>query len=1053
MRLVPGMKKALLIWLLLQLTVSASASGRVTVEQLSRVVVSSHEKPDSKIADRLFGLELTERLNDAKLAEFLTALPGPKSRRALVALADQATFLDPPPAEIPTQPAPTLEQQRAITAKAVDYIKSTLSLLPNLFASRDTISFQDTPAVLKGGGLSAPSGTFVPAQPLHPVSRSTRTVTYRDGQEIAEAPADKQGASASRITGLTTSGEFGPILIAVFSDLPQGHLAWSHWEQGAANPVAVFRFRVPVGASHYQVKFCCVDGRVFEHSTAYHGEVIVDPADGTILRLTLISDLSKSDPIAKAELMVEYGPVELGKQKYFCPIKSVSLSVASMQIAPQKPFSGGVLPSTRGAVQIEVQDNSSADELPQTLLNEVIFNQYHLFHSESRILTADNSESGSAPGAAVNAASTQSLSSVANPNQQPSLTNENPEPAASATAAVAKADDAAPVVLSSTAPAPAPEPPAPPPTPEISVAAPADLPKTPAAPAPASTEAKFSLRVSTRLVDVSITAYDRKGKPVTDLTRDDFVISDNGKKQNPRSFSHATTVSAGPEIPAISDKPVLYSNRLDATSLAQPAGVPAPENSTLILLDATSLGISDLAAARERILGFLDKLPASEPVGLYIRAGYGFRVLAEGTTDHAALISALKGWTPTAQDLALAREDEVRNRQQFDTVQSSSDLQFVGGNIAGTTSASSELAIPGGTTSNADPKLSKEGTNSARQALTVVVAVAAHMGSIPGHKNLVWIASDSVLANWTDQGSGKSKGNNSVAGLAIRTQEALNDAHVSLYPVDASQLETSSTDASLQNAGVELDPSAKDNMPVAAQGEVTPGPGARASAEMQQNIRPVEAAVQQMAQATGGRSFTRSGNLAAVLTSVIEDGQATYLLSFAPDTQPDDQYHLLTVAVPTRRGITLRYRNGYLYSKEPSVLKDRFKQAIWQPLDSTEIAISAHRASASAGAAVTLAIAANDVTMAQQGDRWTGRLNIFLVQRDETGMRAELKEQTLALSLKDATYQKVQRDGIPFDEYVDNNQDSGTIRIIVVDESSGRIGSITLPAAVEHANP
>jgi hypothetical protein len=68
-------------------------------------------------------------------------------------------------------------------------------------------------------------------------------------------------------------------------------------------------------------------------------------------------------------------------------------------------------------------------------------------------------------------------------------------------------------------------------------------------------------------------------------------------------------------------------------------------------------------------------------------------------------------------------------------------------------------------------------------------------------------------------------------------------------------------------------------------------------------------------------------------------------------------------------------------------------------------------------------------------------------------MRAELKEQTLALSLKPATYQKVQRDGIPFDEYLDNNQDSGTVRIIVVDESSGRIGSITLPAVVERVNP
>lgn len=186
---------------------------------------------------------------------------------------------------------------------------------------------------------------------------------------------------------------------------------------------------------------------------------------------------------------------------------------------------------------------------------------------------------------------------------------------------------------------------------------------------------------------------------------------------------------------------------------------------------------------------------------------------------------------------------------------------------------------------------------------------------------------------------------------------------------------------------------------------------------------------------------------------MIEEGQATYLLSFAPDTQPDDQYHRLTVEVPTRRGITLRYRAGYLYTKEPSTLKDRFKQALWQPFDATEIALSAHRASASAGAVVSLDIASNDISMTQQGDRWTGRLDIFLVQRDDTGMRAVLKEQSLALDLKPATYQKVLRDGIPFDQYLDNKQDSGTVRIIVVDENSGRIGSITFPAEIERANP
>ena len=92
------MKKALLIWLLLQLPVFAFASTRVTVDQLNRVIDSNHGKADGKIADKLFGLELTERLSAAKLAAFEAALPGPKSRQALVALADQSTFLDPPPA-------------------------------------------------------------------------------------------------------------------------------------------------------------------------------------------------------------------------------------------------------------------------------------------------------------------------------------------------------------------------------------------------------------------------------------------------------------------------------------------------------------------------------------------------------------------------------------------------------------------------------------------------------------------------------------------------------------------------------------------------------------------------------------------------------------------------------------------------------------------------------------------------------------------------------------------------------------------------------------------
>ena len=128
------MKKAIFIWLVCQFVVSALASSRVTVDQLSREIASSQGKQDTKIASRLSGLELTERLSIAKLAGMEKALPGPESRQALVLLADQATFLDPPSTEIPSAPTPSFQQQRAMIAKTVDYVTAMQHRLPNLFA-------------------------------------------------------------------------------------------------------------------------------------------------------------------------------------------------------------------------------------------------------------------------------------------------------------------------------------------------------------------------------------------------------------------------------------------------------------------------------------------------------------------------------------------------------------------------------------------------------------------------------------------------------------------------------------------------------------------------------------------------------------------------------------------------------------------------------------------------------------------------------------------------------------------------------------------------------
>ena len=142
---------------------------------------------------------------------------------------------------------------------------------------------------------------------------------------------------------MTTAGEFGPILNAALLDSAHGNLTWSHWEQGAGVPEAVFRYAVIAGKSHYNV-----DGQF----PGYHGEITIDPSNGTILRLVLRADPKPSLPLLKADFVLEYGPVQLGGKTYICPLKGVALSAESKRL----------------------------------WLNDIAFEQYHLYRASAQIL-------------------------------------------------------------------------------------------------------------------------------------------------------------------------------------------------------------------------------------------------------------------------------------------------------------------------------------------------------------------------------------------------------------------------------------------------------------------------------------------------------------------------------------------------------------------------------------------------------------------------------------------------------------------------------------------
>ena len=559
-----------------------------------------------------------------------------------------------------------------------------------------------------------------------------------------------------------------------------------------------------------------------------------------------------------------------------------------------------------------------------------------------------------------------------------------------------------------------------------------------------SGDSGFSIKVTSRLVDVGLVAYDKKGHPVTDLKPEDLEVYDNGRKQELRSFGMAEGAQqaksavqaepggqAAPEAQAPS-----FSNRAN-DGPAGSASASSEVGSTILVLDESHIAWNDLTYARGQILKFLGSLAPGERVGLYTMTSYGFRVLTEVTTDHAALIARMQKFMPSAQSMSQAQEEETRNRQHFDEVHNVADLNSVNGN---------HTEVPE-STQPVDPQLLTMGDDPTRASFVILTQVARHLGSIPGHKKLVWVSSDNVLADWRDQSVGIDKSTKDDSTYGLHAQEAMNEAHAAVYPFDVSQLEAGGVSADLQHQQVQLTQAASEAASLG--GGTTPpklGPG-RVVAAMSQDLHPVQGPVRQVAAATGGRVIRRSGDLAAQLDRIIDDGHSTYMLSFSPQGQADGQYHTISIKVSGRRGLTLSYRTGYVFEKEPASLGERFRQAIWRPADMSEIAVSANVSASGDRANVQINIATKDLGLQQQADRWMDRLDIFFIQRDDAGLHVRVEGQTLGLRLKSTTYEKLIPEGFRFEHFVAAKPGMASLRVLVVDENSGRMGSVTIPSS------
>jgi hypothetical protein len=396
--------RRLVQFLLVVLTVVAPIHGEqkvtpVTLDQASQLLAAAHHESDSKLARRLSHLQLTERADQATLEKWLTESPGKHTRRAVTELADASAFLPAPESDILAQAMPEPAEMSQIIVRAIAYVKQSMPRLPDFYAQRTTTHFEDAPALqqdlrntcnsavfrslcLANSGANIPPSE-VGSTPLHFESSAVATVTYRDGKEVTNKHWESAIAPSQLQNGLVTSGEFGPILMVVLSDALHGKIFWDSWQRSASGELAVFRYIVSKDKSHFLVSCPSVNGYQ-DIFPSYHGKFAIDPATGTVFRITMISDLEPPYEDQVASIVVEYHSVLIGGTPYICPVRGVA-------------FSRVPVFSVQGGRIVKLP-------LMQTRLNDITFTRFHLFRAEMKILPDSAGSSSVSPMPPANAA-------------------------------------------------------------------------------------------------------------------------------------------------------------------------------------------------------------------------------------------------------------------------------------------------------------------------------------------------------------------------------------------------------------------------------------------------------------------------------------------------------------------------------------------------------------------------------------------------------------------------------------------------------------------------
>jgi VWFA-related protein len=552
-----------------------------------------------------------------------------------------------------------------------------------------------------------------------------------------------------------------------------------------------------------------------------------------------------------------------------------------------------------------------------------------------------------------------------------------------------------------------------------------------------------TIRIGTELIQLDAVVVDKSGKAVRGLTRNDFELYENGKKQH-ISFFEVVEADKGTRSVEREGEPVKPAEQASTTQ------GPAEKDIRRIfafVIDDLTIRREDLLYVRQMLTSFLDTQMQSTDLVAIVRTVGGKGLLQSFSTDKDLLHRAVASLTPTNHPFNVFNPQDTT----FTSVQDA---------MTGAGAGNSAVSQQDTAGSNIDVGSETDDTNTALRAyMTLGTAsfVIDSMKALPGRKSLILVSgglpilTSNTMQDINSQSSGASgpgagTATGDVSYFLRRLTDRATRAGVVINTLDIRGLSAQVGVASFDNTPGKSSMGAGRNthsgrvMDVSMLGDRNPF-----------DVMGAHTTLRELAGATGGVAVLNKNDFNQGLAKIVGNSDVYYLIAYTPEN-PNFKDEFRKTEIKVKGGYKVYSRSGYFArvdkpASAPATKQDELLEAIKSPLARHDVNLDAMvlykaKGTNEGGIDIDIVLDPAKLSFEQVGDKRQTSIEVAGFVFDELGKMRGGFSDTINPSLTPGEFARVTANGLPYTKSTTLPAGIYQVRLAVRDNKTGALGTL-----------